>query len=69
VNLPQSARELIESGSLAHLVTLNPDGSPQVTCIWVGLEQDEIVSGHLIVDQRKLRTSLATHFVALSIED
>ena len=55
VNLPQSARELIESGSLAHLVTLNPDGSPHVTCIWVGLEQDEIVSGHLMVDQRKLR--------------
>ena len=49
MTLPQSVRELIESGSLAHLVTLNPDGSPQVTCIWVGLEQDEIVSGHLNV--------------------
>jgi hypothetical protein len=26
---------------------LNEDGSPQATCIWVGLEGDEIVSGHL----------------------
>ncbi len=68
VNLPQSARELIESGSLAHLVTLNPDGSPQVTCIWVGLKQDEIVSGHLIVDQRKLRNVARDPRVALSIE-
>ena len=55
MKLPQSARDLIESGSLAHLVTLDPDGSPQVTCIWVGLEENEIVSGHLNVDQRKLR--------------
>ena len=45
--LPLSARELIESGPLAHMVTINRDGSPQVSCVWVGLEGDEIVSGHL----------------------
>jgi PPOX class probable F420-dependent enzyme len=45
--LPPSARALVESGSLAHVVTLNRDGSPQVTCVWVGLEGDEIVSAHL----------------------
>ena len=38
---------MIESDALAHMVTINPDGSPQVTCVWVGLEGDEIVSGHL----------------------
>ena len=68
MRLPQSVRELIESGSLAHLVTLNPDGSPQVTCVWVGLEQDEIVSGHLNVDQAKLRNIARDRRVALSIE-
>jgi PPOX class probable F420-dependent enzyme len=45
--LPESAKQLIESGALAHMVTLNSDGSPQVTCVWVGLDGDEIVSGHL----------------------
>jgi PPOX class probable F420-dependent enzyme len=45
--LPDSARELLESDALAHMVTLNPDGSPQVTIVWVGLEDGEIVSGHL----------------------
>jgi PPOX class probable F420-dependent enzyme len=45
--LPDSARELIESGSLAHLVTLNRDGTPQVSCVWIGIEDDELVSGHL----------------------
>ena len=68
MKLPQSARELIESGSLAHLVTLNTDGSPQVTCIWVGLDQDELVSGHLNVDQAKLRNITREPRVALSIE-
>jgi PPOX class probable F420-dependent enzyme len=68
MELPQSARELVESGSLAHLVTLNADGSPQVTCVWVGLERDEIVSGHLRAGQRKLENVARNPRVALSIE-
>jgi PPOX class probable F420-dependent enzyme len=68
MNLPESARSLVESDSLAHLVTLNPDGSPQVTCVWVGLEQDEIVSGHLLANQRKLKNIARDPRVALSIE-
>ena len=68
MELPESARALIESGSLAHLVTLNPDGSPQVSCVWVGLEEDEIVSGHLNVEQRKLRNIARDPRVVLSIE-
>jgi PPOX class probable F420-dependent enzyme len=67
VSLPDSARELIESGALAHLVTLNPDGSPQVTCIWVGLEGDELVSGHLR-EQQKLRNVRRDPRVAISLE-
>jgi PPOX class probable F420-dependent enzyme len=54
VELPVEARKLIESSALAHLVTLNPDGSPQVTCIWVGLDGNELVSGHL-GSRQKLR--------------
>ncbi len=68
MKLPQSARALIESDSVAHLVTLNPDGSPQVSCIWVGLDGDEIVSGHLNVAQAKLRNITRDPRVALSIE-
>jgi PPOX class probable F420-dependent enzyme len=40
-------RELIATGPLAHLTTLNPDGSAQVSVIWIGLDGDDIVSGHL----------------------
>ncbi|HEU5206965.1 MAG TPA: PPOX class F420-dependent oxidoreductase [Gaiellaceae bacterium] len=68
MRLPDAARALIESGSLAHLVTLNPDGSPQVTCVWVGLDGDEIVSGHLRGGQRKLENVRRDPQVALSLE-
>jgi PPOX class probable F420-dependent enzyme len=45
--LPQELRELIESGPMAHLTTINADGSPQVTVIWIGLDGENIVSGHM----------------------
>lgn len=45
--LPRELRDLIESGPMAHLSTINADGSPQVTVIWIGLDGDDLVSGHL----------------------
>jgi len=45
--LSPELRSLIESGPLAHLTTINEDGSPQVTCIWIGLDGDDVVSGHM----------------------
>ena len=46
-DLPVELRDLIETGPLAHLSTINPDGSPQVTVIWIGLDGDDLVSAHL----------------------
>jgi PPOX class probable F420-dependent enzyme len=68
MELPESARAVIESGALAHLVTRNRDGSPQVSCIWVGLEGDDIVSGHLRASQQKLRNVRRDPRVVLSLE-
>ncbi len=45
--LSDAVRQALTAGHLAHLVTLNPDGSPQVSVVWVGLDGDEIVCGHL----------------------
>jgi PPOX class probable F420-dependent enzyme len=66
-SLPDSARAVLESAALAHLVTLNPDGSPQVTVVWVGLDGDEIVAAHLPA-HRKIRNIRNDSRVALSIE-
>jgi len=65
--IPDSVREVLESPGLGHLVTLNEDGSPQVTCVWVGLDGDEIVSGH-VPYLRKLKNIERDSRVALSIE-
>jgi PPOX class probable F420-dependent enzyme len=46
-HLPNELRGLIESGPLAHLSTINADGSPQVTVIWIGLDGDALLSGHM----------------------
>jgi PPOX class probable F420-dependent enzyme len=45
--IPQSIRELIAAGPYAHVTTLNADGSPQVSVVWVGIENDEFVTGHM----------------------
>jgi PPOX class probable F420-dependent enzyme len=61
------ARNLLESDALVHLVTLNADGSPQLSCVWVGLDGDDIVSGHMDPRQ-KLRNVRRDPRVVLSVE-
>jgi hypothetical protein len=34
-------------GALGHLVTISPSGIPQVTCVWVAVEGDELLTAHL----------------------
>ena len=67
MKIPPEVRSLIEMGRPAHLVTLNPDGSPQVTLVWAGLEGDEIVAGHL-PRNRKVQNIERDGRVAISIE-
>ncbi len=51
MKLHDDARALIGAGADATLVTINPDGSPQVSVVWVALqsspEGDELVTAHL----------------------
>lgn len=67
MQLPLEARALLESDALAHLVTLNADGSPQVSIVWVGLDDDEVVAAHLPM-QQKLRNIRRDPRVVLSLE-
>jgi PPOX class probable F420-dependent enzyme len=41
--LPQRTKEILAKKTFAHLATLMPDGSPQVTPVWVDYEGDRIV--------------------------
>ena len=65
--LSDTAREALASGHLAHLTTINRDGGPQVTVVWIGLDGDEIVSGHLN-DHLKLRNIRRDPRAVVSLE-
>ena len=65
--LNDQVRAFLETGPLAHVVTLNPDGSPQVSVVWAGLDGDHIVSGHLS-DNRKLRNVRRDPRVTISFQ-
>ena len=67
MNIPPEVRRLIESGCPAHLVTLNRDGSPQVTLVWIGLEGNEIVAGHLPRNRKVINIERDPR-VAISLE-
>jgi len=45
--LNAAARALLESNAIAQLITINVDGSPQVSGVWVGLDGDELVIASL----------------------
>ena len=64
--IPDNIREMIATGPLAHLTTLNADGSPQVSVVWVGMEGDEFVIGHMGVWQ-KVKNMRRDPRVALSL--
>jgi PPOX class probable F420-dependent enzyme len=70
MHLDDAARDLIGAGAEATLVTLNPDGSPQVSVVWVALQStpagDELVAAHL-GDHKKLRNVRGDSRVALTI--
>jgi len=66
--LPDSAKELIGSGALGHLVTLGERGAPQVTCVWVAVDGDDLLTAHLNPGLRKLENIRRDSRVAVSFE-
>ena len=60
-------RQALTAGRLAHLTTINPDSSPQVSVVWIGVEDDDIVVGHLGTG-RKMANIARDPRVALSVE-
>jgi PPOX class probable F420-dependent enzyme len=65
--IPDGARAILEGDGLGHLVTINPDGSPQVSCVWVGLEGSELSFASL-GPRRKLDNIRRDPRVTVSVE-
>lgn len=67
MSLQPELRPLLESSALGHVVTLEPDGTPQVTCVWLGLEGDDIVFASMGV-WRKIANLQRDPRVVVSVE-
>ena len=66
MSIPQSIGELLSKAPLGHLTTLTPSGAPQVTVVWVGIEDEEFVIGHL-AEHKKVKNIRRDPRVALSM--
>src|SRR6266550_464419 len=67
MTLNDAVRQALTSGHLAHLVTLNADGSPHISVVWIELDGDEIVCAHL-GSWKKVKNIQQDARVALSME-
>jgi PPOX class probable F420-dependent enzyme len=68
VRIPESHRDIIEAKNFAHLATLMPGGSPQVTPVWVELEGD-LLEVNSALNRQKDRNIERDPRVALSVQD
>ena len=66
--LTDEAKQIIRSGALGHLVTIGDDGAPQVTCVWVAVDGDELLTAHLNPHQKKHANVRRDPRVVLSFE-
>jgi PPOX class probable F420-dependent enzyme len=67
-NIPEKYKDLFEKKAFAHLATVMPDGSPQVTPVWVDYD-----GSHVLVNsargRRKDKNMERNPAVSLSIQD
>lgn len=62
------AQTLLGSDAVAHVWTTNPDGSPQVSVVWVIAQDDEILFG-TDASSQKAKNLARDSRIVLSIED
>jgi PPOX class probable F420-dependent enzyme len=67
VALPDAARAVLDGPNLAHVVTIDPDGAPQVSCVWVRSDGNDVVFGSLGA-WRKVRNLERDPRISLSVE-
>ncbi|MBI3970571.1 MAG: PPOX class F420-dependent oxidoreductase [Chloroflexi bacterium] len=66
--IPESHRDLFDKRAFAHIATLMPNGTPQVTPMWVML-QDGLVVVNSAKGRQKDRNMRGRRRVALSVQD
>jgi PPOX class probable F420-dependent enzyme len=64
--IPDAAKHFFENKDFAHVATINPDGSPQVSSVWIGLDGD-LVYFNTEASRVKARNLRNNPSVAISI--
>ena len=65
--LPQTAKEFLATGPLAHVVTIDPDGRPQLSVVWISVDGDDLVIASLGNNQ-KIRNLRRDPRISISFE-
>jgi PPOX class probable F420-dependent enzyme len=65
--LTPGARAFLAQGMFAHVITVNPDGSPHVSLAWAGLDGDDIVWA-TFSDQHKIENLRRDPRISLSFQ-
>jgi PPOX class probable F420-dependent enzyme len=66
--LSEAARVLLDSGPLAHVVTLNKDGTPHVTCTWITREEDDTLKIAVLTLRQKIANLRRDPRIVLSFQ-
>jgi PPOX class probable F420-dependent enzyme len=66
--LPELARELIDGHNFASVATIQPDGSPQSSIVWVRRDGDDVLFS-TVKGRRKYANLLADPRVSLLVTD
>jgi PPOX class probable F420-dependent enzyme len=65
--LDARARAFLAAGPLAHVITLNEDGTPHVSLAWAGADGDQVVFASFF-DQRKIANLRRDPRITLSFQ-
>lgn len=68
--IPEDYEDLLINPNFAHVATVNPDCSPQVTPVWIDYDKDrnEVIV-NTALGRKKSRNMKIGSYVALSIQD
>jgi PPOX class probable F420-dependent enzyme len=68
LTLPDAVRALVDGPNFATVATLDPDGGPQTSVVWVGLDDGDLVFS-ATEDRRKVRNLRRDPRISVSITD
>lgn len=68
--LSDEQKEMLRKPNFAHIATVEPDGSPQVTPVWVDLsDQDDLILVNTAEGRRKVQNIRRDPHVAIDVID